>query len=91
MIKIIEHHLNIYKVSQIYYFASIYIYYNTNLKLYLNNLKKKRKLKYKKSKFKFELQTVCIKLKSKTSMPNYGDNKYWDKRYTEQSNVTFDW
>jgi len=24
-------------------------------------------------------------------MPNYGDPKYWDKRYKEQENGTFDW
>ncbi len=24
-------------------------------------------------------------------MPNYGDPKYWDKRYKEQENATFDW
>ncbi len=24
-------------------------------------------------------------------MPNYGDPKYWDKRYIEQENATFDW
>lgn len=24
-------------------------------------------------------------------MPNYGDAKYWDDRYTQQKNTTFDW
>ena len=24
-------------------------------------------------------------------MPNYGDSKYWDERYTTQKNTTFDW
>ena len=24
-------------------------------------------------------------------MPNYGDPKYWDKRYKDQQNSTFDW
>ena len=24
-------------------------------------------------------------------MPNYGDTKYWDERYTQQKNATFDW
>jgi len=24
-------------------------------------------------------------------MPNYGDPKYWDKRYKEQENSVFDW
>lgn len=24
-------------------------------------------------------------------MPNYGDPKYWDKRYEKQSGGTFDW
>ena len=24
-------------------------------------------------------------------MPNYGDPKYWDKRYTEQDGVIYDW
>ena len=24
-------------------------------------------------------------------MPNYGDKKYWNKRYQSQSNCTFDW
>lgn len=24
-------------------------------------------------------------------MPNYGDPKYWDKRYTEHVGSTFDW
>jgi ubiquinone/menaquinone biosynthesis C-methylase UbiE len=24
-------------------------------------------------------------------MPNYGDKKYWDKRYNEQQNKTYDW
>jgi len=24
-------------------------------------------------------------------MPNYGDPKYWDKRYKDQEDTTFDW
>lgn len=24
-------------------------------------------------------------------MPNYGDPKYWDKRYRDQEDTTFDW
>jgi len=24
-------------------------------------------------------------------MPNYGDRKYWEDRYNEQKDVTFDW
>lgn len=24
-------------------------------------------------------------------MPNYGDFRYWDDRYTQQKNTTFDW
>ena len=24
-------------------------------------------------------------------MPNYGDPRYWEKRYTEQDGATFDW
>ena len=24
-------------------------------------------------------------------MPQYGDPKYWDKRYTEYAGTTFDW
>lgn len=24
-------------------------------------------------------------------MPNYGDPKYWEHRYEEQKDVTFDW
>jgi hypothetical protein len=24
-------------------------------------------------------------------MPNYGDSSYWDKRYKDQKNETFDW
>ena len=24
-------------------------------------------------------------------MPNYGDAWYWDQRYTQQKNTTFDW
>lgn len=24
-------------------------------------------------------------------MPNYGDASYWDERYTQQKNTTFDW
>ncbi len=24
-------------------------------------------------------------------MPNYGDPKYWEQRYNEQKDTTFDW
>lgn len=24
-------------------------------------------------------------------MPNYGNSKYWDDRYKQQKNTTFDW
>lgn len=24
-------------------------------------------------------------------MPNYGDSKYWEERYTKQEGITFDW
>ena len=24
-------------------------------------------------------------------MPNYGDKKYWEQRYLEQKEITFDW
>ena len=24
-------------------------------------------------------------------MPNYGDARYWDERYTQQKATTFDW
>ena len=24
-------------------------------------------------------------------MPNYGEARYWDERYTQQKNTTFDW
>ena len=24
-------------------------------------------------------------------MPNYGDKKYWEQRYLDQINTTFDW
>jgi hypothetical protein len=26
-----------------------------------------------------------------TRMPNYGDPKYWNKRYKEQAKTMFDW